>query len=248
MLSLGNPDKMRVPAALIVAVCVLAMLTMACGGKPEGETVEFHSPTKTGATPEHKSGSYGVGVGDSDFDPYGDYAIIFNDSNKRQWEDAEPLGIEPITDINSIWRLRRPLVHIKTNKDFVVEELTHSYPYLVPEADSALHTIGQRFSAQAKEVTGEDYRVRVTSVLRTVSQVHSLQRSNKNAVDSSVHMLATTCDISYVAFADAQGSTVDNPKLKPILAKVLYDMRRDGYIRVKYEKKQPCFHLSVRKR
>lgn len=240
---------MRLLPLTVGALAVLSTIMMACTGKSDGETVEFHADNKTEQGVNASDGYHSVNSPeDKEFDRHGDYAIIFNDSNKRQWTSAEPIGIEPITDLNSIWRLRRPLVHIQTNKDFVVEELTQSYPYLVPEADSALHAIGKRFATKAKEATGSDYRVRVTSVLRTKSQVRNLQRSNKNAVDSSVHMLGTTVDISYVAFADEYGRAVDNPKLKPILAQVLYDMRRDGYIWVKYEKKQPCFHLSARKR
>lgn len=249
MFYLDSLKKLRVLPVIVGVVTLLSILTMACsGGSEGGETIEFHSANRNNGL--HASSDYPDATTNkaSDFDRHGDYAVIFNDSNKRQWTSAEPIGIEPITDLNSIWRLRRPLVNIQTNKDFVVEELTQSYPYLVPEADSALHAIGKRFSAMAKEETGNDYRVRVTSVLRTKSQVHSLQRTNKNAVDSSVHMLGTTVDISYVAFADEYGRAVDNPKLKPILAQVLYDMRRDGYIWVKYEKKQPCFHLSARKR
>ncbi len=249
MVSHDKSPKMRILPTIVLALSVL-YIAAACGRKPAGETVEFHSTPGASGPSAQVSGVYAddPSLADTDFDPRGDYAVIFNDSNKRQWEGAEPLGIEPVSDLNSIWRMRRPLVHIKTNKDFVVEELTQSYPYLVPEADSALHTIGQRFTARAKEVTGGDYRIRVTSVLRTKSQVRSLQRVNKNAVDSSVHMLGTTCDISYASFADSQGNPVSQPQLKAVLARVLYDMRRQGYIWVKYEKKQPCFHLSVHAR
>lgn len=229
------------------AVVMLFSVVTACRGKSEGKTVEYHNAQKNGKTAQ-SAGRTDPAVDEGVFDPYGDYSVMFNDSNRRQWSGAEPIGIEPITDLNSIWRLRRPLVHIQSNEDFVVEYLTQSYPYLVPEADSVVHAIGRRFSTKAKEVTGGDYRVRVTSVLRTKSQVHSLQRINKNAVDSSVHMLATTVDIAYNVFADELGRAVEHPKLKPILAQVLFDMRREGYIWVKYEKKQPCFHLSARKR
>lgn len=248
MFNLDSLKKMRILPLAVGAMAVLSSITIACKGKSEGETIEFHSTNKAGSGGCTVENDPACTVGNSEFALNGDYAVIFNDSNKRQWCAAEPIGIEPITDLNSIWRLRRPLVYIQTNKDFVVEELTHSHPYLVPEADSALHAIGRRFSTKAKEATGNDYRVRVTSVLRTKSQVQNLQRTNKNAVDSSVHMLGTTVDISYNVFADEYGRTVDNPKLKPILAQVLYDMRNEGYIWVKYEKKQPCFHLSARKR
>ncbi|MDE5805980.1 MAG: hypothetical protein K2H58_06940, partial [Paramuribaculum sp.] len=177
----------------------------------------------------------------------GDYAKLFNDSNYIHWADAEKIGIAPLTDTRSHWMTGRPLEKVVSCRDFYVEPLTYSRPYLVPRAAALLHEVGRRFNDTLASRGGGAYRIKVTSVLRTPEAVARLRRRNKNAVDSSVHQLGTTFDISYSRFAafndSLPRSAVD---LKGILAEVLYAMREEGKIWVKYEKKQPCFHISAR--
>ncbi len=172
---------------------------------------------------------------------------VFNDSNFVQWAEAERIGIEPLTDVRSHFDTRRPLVKITSCADFYVEELTHSRPYMIPEGAALVHEIGRRFNDSLAARGGGKYRIKVTSVLRTPANVRRLRRSNRNAIDSSVHQLATTVDISYARFAvDATQKTHSAEELKALLAEVLYAMRLEGKCWVKYEKKQPCFHLTVR--
>lgn len=175
------------------------------------------------------------------------YSKEFNDSNYVHWAAAERIGIIPLSDTRSHWQLRRPLVKIVSCADFYVEPLTHSRPYLVPEAALMLHEIGRRFNDTLRVRGGGDYRIKVTSVLRTPESVSRLRRSNRNAVDSSVHQLGTTVDISYARFAaDSRRIARSAVDLKAILAEVLDAMRSEGRCYVKYEHKQPCFHITVR--
>jgi len=170
----------------------------------------------------------------------------FNDSNYVHWTAAERIGIRPLTDVRSHWQLRRPLVHIASCEDFYLAELTHSAPYLVPEAAATLHEIGRRFRDTLSARGGGDYRIKVTSVTRTAANVKRLRRANRNAIDSSVHQLGTTVDISYANFAaDGLSTPRSDSDLKLLLAEVLADMRREGKIFVKYEKHQPCFHITA---
>lgn len=179
----------------------------------------------------------------------GEIRKIFNDSNYVHWADAERIGIKPLSDTRSHWEPGRPLVKIASCADFYLEPLTHSQPYLVPEAAAMLHEIGRRFNDSLRVRGGGDYRIRVTSVLRTPESVARLRRSNKNAVDSSVHQLGTTIDISYARFAaDSDRIPRSASDLKSLLAEVLLAMREEGKCWVKMEYKQPCFHISARPR
>ncbi len=172
---------------------------------------------------------------------------VLNDSNFVQWAEAERIGIEPLSDTRSHLYTRRPLVKITSCADFYVEELTYSRPYMIPEGAALLHEIGRRFNDTLAARGGGKYRIKVTSVLRTPANVRRLRRTNRNAVDSSVHQLGTTVDITYSRFAaDATEKTHSAEDLKGILAEVLFAMRQEGKCWVKYEKKQPCFHLTVR--
>lgn len=173
---------------------------------------------------------------------------VFNDSNYVHLEAADTMGIKPLSDLRSHWQLRRPLVKITSCKDFFVEPLSHSVPYLVPEAAEMVHEIGRRFTDSVRVRGGSSYRIRVTSVTRTPETVRRLRRRNVNAVDSSVHRLATTVDISYARFIPGEDNTIPRSvdDLKGILAEVIAAMRDEGKLYVKFERKQPCFHITVR--
>lgn len=178
---------------------------------------------------------------------HGDYRKIFNDSNHVQWAAAQRYGITPLSDTRSHWNMRRPLVRIVSCADYYVEPLTYSRPYLVPEGRRMLAEIGRRFRDTLQARGGGDYRIKVTSILRTPESVARLRRRNRNAVDSSTHQFATTIDISYARFAadsDRIPRSVDD--LKGLLAEVLLAMRTEGKLWVKYEHGQPCFHITVR--
>lgn len=180
----------------------------------------------------------------------GQLAEVFNDSNYIHWADAEKIGIAPLTDTRSHFRPGRDMVKIASCRDFYLEPLTHSAPYLVPEAAAMLHEIGRRFNDSLAARGGGNYRIRVTSVLRTPDNVSRLRRTNRNAVDSSVHQLGTTVDITYSRFAcyDSVPPFRSTEDLKNLLGEVLLAMREEGKIWVKYERHQPCYHISARPR
>ncbi|MDE5870054.1 MAG: hypothetical protein K2H18_07460 [Muribaculaceae bacterium] len=178
----------------------------------------------------------------------GSLAEVFNDSNYRQYAYAEKLGISPITDLSMAYFTKRPMVKIVSNPDYSVDELTHSLPYLVPEASELLSAIGRNFQDSLKSKGRARYRVRVTSLLRTPATVKKLRRVNINATDSSTHQFGTTFDLSYHRFQCLDNSyVVSEEVLKNVLAEVLYDLRREGRCLVKFEKKTGCFHVTVTK-
>lgn len=179
---------------------------------------------------------------------FGNMRQYFNDSNYIHREEAELYGIEPLTDTRSHWQLRSEIVKVTSCPDFYIDSLVYSRPYLVTTAAGRLHEIGRRFRDSINARGGGDYRIKVTSLLRTPRTVKLLRRRNRNAIDSSVHQLGTTFDISYASFiaenADCPRSVDD---LKGILGEVLKAMREEGKIWVKYERGQPCFHITARK-
>ncbi|MCF0219429.1 MAG: hypothetical protein HUK14_06575 [Muribaculaceae bacterium] len=177
----------------------------------------------------------------------GNYREVFNDSNYVHWQDAENIGIVPLTDMKSFWRIDKRMVKMHSCADFHIDSLTHSEPYLIAEASELLHEIGHRFNDTLAARGGGAYRIKVTSLLRTPKSVKRLRRVNRNASDSSTHMLATTFDISYAQFAASSDSVVRHSEdLKGILAEVLFDLRKEGRCWVKYERRQPCFHITTR--
>lgn len=177
----------------------------------------------------------------------GNCARIFNDSNYVHRAEAERIGLKPMSDTRSHWNLSSPLEKITSCEDFYVEPLTYSRPYLIPKAAAMLHEIGRRFNDSIRSRGGGAYRIKVTSALRTPESVARLKRRNRNAVDSSVHQLGTTIDISYARFACFDDSVPRSmADLKGVLSEVLQAMREEGKCWVKHEVHQPCFHITVR--
>lgn len=164
----------------------------------------------------------------------------FNDINDTQLAAAIKLGITPIETRDDLEKVKSKLVELKDTKYYVVDELTHSVPYLVPDAADFLTALGELM----QEYNGTHSRFIITSVLRTAKDVKRLSRGNVNASTNSCHCYGTTFDITYNRF-DRLGITSDI-QLKADLARALYDLRASGHCYVKYEYKQACFHVTVR--
>ncbi len=172
---------------------------------------------------------------------------VFNDSNYIHLGVARKYGITPIMKISDAWNLKVPVIRVVPTETYYIDKLTYSLPYLVPRAKKLLDDIAQTWKDSLTARGGGDYRLKVTSMLRTPATIKKLRRRNTAAVDSSAHQYGTTFDISFVKFVCDNPS---NPRtaedLKNLLAEVLYDLREEGRCYVKYEHKQGCFHITTR--
>jgi len=172
---------------------------------------------------------------------------VFNDSNKFHIAVAEANGIQPLYTLRQAWEQAGRLERLRTCEAYYLDDLTHSMPYLVPKAHTLLKEIGMAFRDSLRSRGGGYYRVKVTSVLRTPALVKRLRRRNRNAVDTSAHLYATTFDISYLKFiCDTPSIPRTQEDMKNLLGEVVDDMRRQGRCYVKYERKQACYHITVR--
>ena len=60
---------------------------------------------------------------------------LFNDSNAMQLEAARANGIDPITDVRSAFKLKRPIVRLYTCDVYYIDStMKYAHPYLVPKA------------------------------------------------------------------------------------------------------------------
>lgn len=177
------------------------------------------------------------------------YSQRFRDNNQLHLRAAARIGLKnsPATR-DQVEKRKSELRHIKTCRNYVVEPLTHSVPYLVPAAAARLDSIGAEFADILQRNDLPHYRFYITSVLRTQEDIKQLQRTNGNAVKNSAHNYGTTFDIAYMRFERCTDThnymTEDNLCL--VLAQTLLNQQRAGHIYVKHEKKQACFHITVR--
>ncbi len=168
----------------------------------------------------------------------------FGDVNSKHLKVARKNGIKPVERRGQLPTKR--LVRIVSCDEYMVEQLTHSVPYLTPASAKLLEEIGARFQAELKKQGLEKHRIIVTSVLRTEDDVKRLQKVNANASANSAHQYATTFDITYIRFdwQSAVGNSVGNGRLSNILGAVLKQLRDEGRCYIKYEQNQHCFHIT----
>ena len=174
--------------------------------------------------------------------------LTFNDLQSKQIVTAKKLGITPINGRKDITKYSnkseqdKKLVKISSNSLYYVRDLTHSVPYLVPEAEALLADIAREFQT----ISGTNSRFEITSVLRTKEEISKLQQVNVNATSNSCHCYATTFDISYARFRTDVLHPKSNAELREALSQAVYNMRKKGRCYVKFEKKQKCYHITVR--
>ena len=180
------------------------------------------------------------------------YHTAFPDSNTVQLQAANKWGVLPVKNRADAEARKKELVYVASSPYYHVDPLRQSIPYLVPRAAVLLQDIGQAFFDSLYVKGVPLHRFIVTSVLRTEEDVARLRRFNQNATENSCHLYGTTFDICYNRY-----ETVESPEgphrrqvrddtLKFILSEVLRDMRQQGRCYIKYEKKQSCFHMTVR--
>ena len=178
-----------------------------------------------------------------------DYGVAFNDSNHVQLVAAQKWGVPPVKDREDAEQRKQELVYMACSPYYDMARLDASIPYLVPRAAILLQDIGMAFTDSLLARNMPLYRMVVSSVLRSEADVVRLRRTNKNATEQSCHLYGTTFDINYTTFhpvGNAREVDADlEIRLKNILGQVLYDLRSQGRCYVKYERVQPCFHITV---
>lgn len=179
----------------------------------------------------------------------GSYNRDFNDLNEVHLTAAQKLGIEPVASRDEAQRASRDMVEVQTGDYFEMEELKHSIPFLVPEAAELLEDIGKNFQDSLAHLNAPVYKIKVTSVTRTVDDVKKLKKRNSNSSLNSAHQYGTTFDVSWVRYTkidEKDTLDIDKDRLKMVLATVLRDLRRADRCYIKHERKQGCFHITAR--
>lgn len=180
------------------------------------------------------------------------YKRSFGDLNAVQLATAKKIGIRPAANRAAAEEMTSKLVEIAPCERYDMDSLTHSIPYLIPQASALLDTIGANFLDSLENKGLNPNKIIVTSVTRTKDDVKRLRRTNGNASMNSCHFYGTTFDVSWKRFTkveDPDGrpmQDVSADTLKLVLAEVLRDLRKADRCYVKYELKQGCFHITAR--
>jgi hypothetical protein len=179
----------------------------------------------------------------------GSYNRDFNDMNDVQMEMANAIGIKPVADRDEAVHLKKKLKEVRTGKHIAIDKLSHSIPFLIPEAAELLKDIGRNFADSLEQLNAPHYKIIVTSVTRTKDDIRRLRKRNVNSTENSTHMYGTTFDISWRRFEKTNEKdpvSLSEDQLKRVLACVLRDLKRNERCYVKHERQQACFHITVR--
>ena len=176
------------------------------------------------------------------------YSKLFNDLNEQHLNVAKRIGLERVPK-NRAEVESEGLVEIKDNDYYIVYDLRYSVPYLTKNAAKELDAIGKAFQDSLRNHGLLDYKLVVSSVLRTEDDVLRLRRSgNPNASANSAHCYGTTFDITYTRYyrEDESEAFMQPFELTKVLGEVLRDRRNAGHCLVKYEKQEHCFHITAK--
>jgi len=179
----------------------------------------------------------------------GSYNRDFQDLNDLHLAEAQRLGIKPASTREEAETLKKQMTEVKTDEYIDLKDLKHSFPYLIPSAARLLEDIGRAFQDTLTNLNASLYKIQITSVTRTINDVADLKRKNGNSSENSAHRYGTTFDVSwahYTKLDEKDTLNIDNDHLKMVLAMVLRDMRNANRCYVKHERKQGCFHITVR--
>lgn len=179
----------------------------------------------------------------------GSYNRDFKDLNEVHMAEAERIGIKPAATREEAEKVMKEMDEIASNEFYEVEELKHSIPYLVSPAAELLEDIGRNFQDSLRNLNASIYKIKVTSVTRTIDDVKNLKRRNSNSSENSAHRYGTTFDVSWARYTKVDENdtlNIDNDRLKMVLATVLRDLREENRCYIKHERKQGCFHITAR--
>lgn len=95
------------------------------------------------------------------------YKRSFGDLNDVQLATAKKIGIRPISTREEAEEMKDRLIEIAACERYGLDSLTHSIPYLIPQASALLDTIGVNFLDSLENKGLNPNKIIVTSVTRT---------------------------------------------------------------------------------
>lgn len=155
-------------------------------------------------------------------------------------------GITPLDNEAAI-KSAEQLVSVSDSEYYIIDDLTHSYPYLTEDGLALLNKIGERFHQKLAGTSLAGTKFIVTSLTRTKESVSRLTKSNGNAVTNSPHLYGVSFDITYSRFhlPYTRLRSCHKQYLKEALAQAIQEQREKDNCWATKEKNQPCFHVVV---
>ena len=173
-----------------------------------------------------------------------------NDRIPDYIDNARLTGIEKCCDEDDIAERisAGQLFKVRSGRNFKIEKMAHSYPFLTHNSRKLLNEIAKRFRKKVRKdgLTGSGFII--TSMTRTAENLKDLGKKNNNTSDNSPHLNGNAFDISYARFSFRKLFITECDKwyMKEALAEVIWKLREEKKCWATYEKSQGCFHVVSR--
>lgn len=155
--------------------------------------------------------------------------------------EAASFQIPLIHDYNQMDELvaEHKLMNVpEEGEGYIIQKLTHSRAVLIERAFDILNEISNKFHAETSK------KISVSSLTRTLESQKKLGKVNSNAIKGeSAHAYGASFDISYAQYSNVRGR---NYQYEKQLQSILDEMVAEGKIYYIKERRQPCFHVTVR--
>jgi len=168
-----------------------------------------------------------------------DCDILFNDGIKAHKIAYKYEGIKEQKTDDGLIKLgkKNVLKPIENNEFYIVRNLTHSKPLLLPKAIDFLDKLSMLYNKKCMENNIIYRQFEITSGSRSIESVKKLGEVNENSIKNSPHLKGKTIDISWRAF----GGNKDQLKL---FISALSELKNQRKCFVKFER-NGCFHTTV---
>lgn len=169
-------------------------------------------------------------------------SVIKNNPYSLHVKEGKELVGKPFENERSLQNALKEgkVKRVRRSIGVIIDDLTHSYPYLAPQAHSLLKEIGNEFSSRTSR-----QRIIITSLTRPIEIQRDLTRKNLNASpNTSSHSYGVSFDIAYTRF---NRNKLYNHDAHRILEEILIKLQSEGKVLVIREKQSACYHVTVRK-
>jgi hypothetical protein len=159
-------------------------------------------------------------------------------------------GIRKCKDENELEAMaaKGKLIKVRDGRGYIIQPMSHSYPYLTRDGKELLDEIAARFSRKIANTRLKGSEFKVTSMTRTTDKLKKLRGVNSNASINSPHQYGNAFDVSYIRFSTKKWFVTycDEKYLMEALAEVIWQLRKERKCWATFEKQQNCFHVVAR--
>lgn len=168
-----------------------------------------------------------------------DCDVLFRDGINAHEKAYKREGIKAQKADEDLIQLNKKnvLKEIESNEFYIVRDLTHSQPLLLPKAIDFIDKLSILYQQKCTEKNIDYLRYEITSGSRSKESVKKLREESTVAIENSPHLKGKTFDMSWRAFGD------NKDQLRSFTS-ALAELRNQKKCFVKFER-NGCLHITV---